>query len=80
MPPPLPPMPSRAVVSNNQQLQNRNVDFLQLADLDLSSNFNSTSSNNNNLRNNNSNQTLIDFDMFDDLPKPLPPPRPNHFK
>lgn len=75
VPPPLPPMPSRNAVSKTQITKN-NVDFLPLADLDLSSN-----NSNSITRNNVSNQTLIDFDMFNDLPnKPLPPPRPNHFK
>ena len=71
LPPPLPPMPSR------NQSSNRNTDFFQLADLDISSNSNST----------NAIEKLIDFDLFTDsistqtvLNKPLPPPRPNHFK
>jgi len=91
IPPPLPPLPTTATSKTNLQGQiNTNINnfnnILQSSDLNLSNRLNS---NNNN--NNNNIQKLVEFDAFGDSDfsklninainnKPLPPPRPNHFK
>ena len=87
IPPPLPPLPTTATSKTNFQGQiNTNINnfnnVLQSSDLNLSNRLNS---------NINNSQKLVEFDAFGDSDfsklninainnKPLPPPRPNHFK